>query len=251
MDQTSRRVIIAANWKMYKTADDVNNYAGGLLHLLQPTQAEVIIIPAAILVPAVVDAFAKTTVKVGVQNIYWQPEGAFTGEISLPMAKVAGADYCLCGHSERRHYFGESAEMVTRKAAAAIDEGLIPIVCIGETLDERENGEAFDVLHSDLFASLSAIEPNSDLIIAYEPVWAIGTGRVASSADAEEAICYIRKQLFELWGDIANQVSIIYGGSVNPNNIKDLLACSNIDGVLVGGASLKPDSFAAIVNAVS
>lgn len=250
MDQTLRRVVIAANWKMYKTADDVANYAGRLLHLLQPTAAEVIVFPAAILVPAAVEAFAETTVKVGVQNIYWQPEGAFTGEISVPMVKEAGAVYCLCGHSERRHYFGESAEMVTRKAAAVIEEGLTPIICIGETLDERENGETFDVLHSDLIASLSAIEPNSNLIIAYEPVWAIGTGRVASAADAEEAICYIRKQLSELWGNIADQVSIIYGGSVSPDNIKDLLACSNIDGVLVGGASLKPDSFAAIVNTV-
>ncbi len=249
MNQTLRRVIMAANWKMYKTASDIPSYADKLLHLLQPTKAEVIIFPPAIVVPAVVDAFAASSVKVGVQNIYWQPEGAFTGEISLPMVKEAGASYSLCGHSERRHYFGESAEMVTRKAAAVFEAGLIPIVCIGETLDDRENGETFDVLHSDLTASLSAIEPNEDLIIAYEPVWAIGTGRVASPADAEEVISYIREQLFELWGNIANRISIIYGGSVKPDNIKELLACSNIDGVLVGGASLKPEGFAAIANA--
>ncbi|MEG2213528.1 MAG: triose-phosphate isomerase, partial [Clostridiales bacterium] len=154
----------------------------------------------------------------------------------------------LCGHSERRHYYSESAEMVTRKAVSAVEHGLIPVICVGETLTERENGEALEVLYNDVYASLSGMKLNLSLIIAYEPVWAIGTGKTATPEDAETACAYIRGVVRELWGDAAEQIRILYGGSVKPSNIGELMSCPDIDGVLVGGASLDLEKFMDIIH---
>ncbi|MEG1500639.1 MAG: triose-phosphate isomerase [Clostridiales bacterium] len=249
MDGSSRQVIIAANWKMYKTRDEAEEFCRHFLPAVAHKKAEAIIFPPSILLPAVGECLAGSDIKFGIQNIHWEKEGAYTGEISARMAADAGCSYCLCGHSERRHYFEESSEMVARKIQAALSNGLKPICCIGEILEERDNGETREVLRSQLLSSLSAVSHlTEDIIIAYEPVWAIGTGIVASPKDAEEAISYIRSVLAESWGNIADKISILYGGSVKSDNIEALMSCPNIDGALVGGASLKPDSFATLVN---
>jgi triosephosphate isomerase len=247
LDDYYRQVVIAANWKMYKVRAEAEDFMARFIPLIRNKDAQIVIFPSAILL-AEVAAAAVNNVKAGIQNIHWENQGAFTGEISAIQAMDSGCSYCLCGHSERRQYFDEGAEMITRKAQAALEYGLKPIVCIGETLQQRENDETFEVLRDQLFSSLAGINASEDILIAYEPVWAIGTGMVASAADAEQAIAYIRNQLGELWGPTANYISILYGGSVKPDNIKSLMDCPNIDGVLVGGASLIPESFAAIVN---
>lgn len=246
---TARQQVIAANWKMYKTTQEAWEFAKELLPLLKENEAQVIVCPPATLLAGLRVHFAGSRVTLGAQNIHWEDEGAYTGEISAAQVADAGAAFCLCGHSERRQYFGESAATVALKAAAALNECLTPIVCVGESLHQRESGQTLPFLHDDIQASLSGIEPNPILLIAYEPVWAIGTGRVATPQDAEEAIAHIRASLAEIWGDTAYEVSILYGGSVKPDNIGALLACPNIDGALVGGASLSAASFAVIVNA--
>ncbi|MCL1905629.1 MAG: triose-phosphate isomerase [Clostridiales bacterium] len=246
---TVRQQVLAANWKMYKTLGEARDFALKLLPLLKENSAQVIICPPATLLNELQKQFSGSVVAIGAQNIHWEDEGAYTGEISALQAADAGAAYCLAGHSERRRYFGETGPVVALKAAAALKAGLIPVVCVGESLQERENGLALTLLHDDIQASLKDIEPTTRLMIAYEPVWAIGTGRVATPQDAEDAIAHIRASLAEIWGNAAQKVSILYGGSVKPDNIGALLACPNIDGALVGGASLSAASFAAIVNA--
>jgi len=255
VDAGSRQVIIAANWKMYKNKAQTQEFCRRLLPLLEDSKAkklpETVIFPPAVLIDSLKEELKNSPINVGIQNIHWSKEGAYTGEISALMAADAGCKYCLCGHSERRHYFEESSEVVNRKASAALAAGLHPVVCIGETLEDRQNEMTMDVLRADLLSSLWGISnPGSKIVVAYEPVWAIGTGIVASPKDAEEAIAYIRTVLAEIWGEtVAAQISILYGGSVKPDNIKEILACPNIDGVLVGGASLNPDSFAELVEA--
>ncbi len=245
-----RPKIMAANWKMYKTAAEAADFVADFLPKLNNDDGQIIICPPATLLEQMAVALKNSSVKLGIQNIHWQAQGAYTGEISADMAKAAGAEYCLCGHSERRHIFGESSEMVARKAQAAYQVGLIPIICIGETLQERENGDTLTVLKEDLLASLSALDPNQKIIIAYEPVWAIGTGQVATADDAEQAASHIRAVLAEAWGHYAEQIAILYGGSVKSDNIDSLLACANIDGALVGGASLSAASFADLANTI-
>ena len=249
MDDCSRSIIVAANWKMYKNREDALDFIVELLAEKLDQSVEVIICPPSLLLSTVAGALEGTNIKTGAQNIHWEKEGAYTGEISAPMVKDAGCAYCLCGHSERRHYFEESSEMVTRKAQSALNNGLRPIICIGETLEERENGETKEILRGELLASLAGIiDPTDEIVVAYEPVWAIGTGQVAHPEDAEVSIAYIRELLYEHWGEVANKISILYGGSVKPDNIKELMACPNIDGVLVGGASLKAGSFIELIN---
>jgi triosephosphate isomerase len=247
VDGKNRKVVIAANWKMNKLKADAGAFMEKFLLLVRNEDAEIVIFPPATCLDEVAK-YADNNILVGIQNIHWQKEGAYTGEISAAQAVDSGCSYCLCGHSERRQYFEESAEMITRKAQAALNCGMKPIVCIGETLQQRESGETLEILRDQLLSSLLGIEPSEDLLIAYEPVWAIGTGMVASTTDAEEALSYICEQLTELWGDLAEKISILYGGSVKPESIRDLMACPNIDGVLVGGASLQPESFAGIAN---
>ena len=246
-----RKTVFAANWKMYKDATDTKNFFAELEGLLDlrtlGMDKEVVVFPPSILIPAAVEASQGMAIGIGVQNIHWEEQGAFTGEISAVMAKKAGASYCLCGHSERRQLFDESDEMTTHKAEAAIEAELIPIICIGETLYQRENEETFEVLETQLAASLAGLRETKDIMIAYEPVWAIGTGETASPSDAQSAIAFIRRSVRELWGDYADDIPILYGGSVKPQNIKEIMQCADIDGVLVGGASLKVDSFADII----
>lgn len=242
-----RRLVFAANWKMNLYCEEAHDFVAAILPLAKRTEAELIIFPPAVYLAQVAADTRHSVIGVGAQNIFWEKSGAYTGEISASMVRDCGAGFVLAGHSERRHYFNESAEMVTRKARAAQAEGLIPVICVGETLEERENGETLDILHQDIYSSLSAVDPDDSIIIAYEPVWAIGTGLSATPADAETAIAYIRKQVRELWGDIADRIRILYGGSVKGGNIAELIACPNIDGALIGGASLKADSFSEIV----
>lgn len=239
---------MAANWKMYKNEEEAADFMSQFKSYVADPDVEIVICPPALLIPTVVRETKDTDIKVGIQNIHWEMEGAYTGENSPAAASDAGCAYCICGHSERRHYFEESPEMVTRKAQAASSCGLLPIVCIGETKEQRQNMETMEVLESQLRASLTGIEETSDILIAYEPVWAIGTGIACGAAEAEEAIAHIRTVLRKMWGEVADRISILYGGSVKPSNVAELMACPNIDGALVGGASLDPQSFAAIVN---
>lgn len=200
---------------------------------------------------AAVDTVRGTGIAVGAQNLYWEKQGAFTGEVSAPMIKAAGCSHVLVGHSERRQYFGETDATVLKRTLAALEEGLTPVVCVGETLDERESGSTEAVLATQLTDGLGALTPEqfSRIIIAYEPVWAIGTGRTATPEIAEEAHRFIRQKVAEKFGDaLAAGVRILYGGSVKPDNVNSLMACENIDGGLVGGASLKPSDFAKIVH---
>ena len=243
----SRKKIFAANWKMNMTADSSAAFLEKLLPEVGKYASEIVIFPPSVYLPQVSAAASGSPILTGAQNIYWEDAGAFTGEISAPMAKDCGARYIMCGHSERRHIFGESAEMVTHKAQAAQEEGLLPMICVGETLQEREQGETLEILQNDLSCSLSAVEPRADVVIAYEPVWAIGTGLSATPQDAEEAIAFLRQVTRELWGDVADEIRILYGGSVKPDNAAELMACPNIDGALIGGASLKADSYMKII----
>ncbi len=243
-----RREVFAANWKMYKRGVDAEQFICEMRDLAAHCTQELIIFPPAIYLERAVMAAKGSNISIGVQNIHWEHEGAFTGDISAAMAEDAGCTYCLCGHSERRHHYSESAEMVTRKAYAAMQHDLIPVICVGETLTERENGEALEVLYNDVSSSLAGIKADPRLIIAYEPVWAIGTGRTATPEDAEAACAYIRSVVWEMWGDCAEQIRVLYGGSVNPGNIAQLMACPDIDGALVGGASLDLEKFMSIIN---
>lgn len=242
-----RREIYAANWKMYMTSATAASFMRELLPQAGGWEAEIIIFPPSLYLPQLARETAGSAVLTGAQNMFWESEGAYTGEISAEMIRDCGGAYVLCGHSERRHFFGESAEMVTRKAGAAQAAGLLPMICVGETLAEREAGETLETLRNDIRSSLAAVSPDKNLVIAYEPVWAIGTGLAATAADAEEAIAYLRQQVRELWGELAEEIRILYGGSVKPANIAELMACPNIDGALIGGASLRADSFAAII----
>jgi len=226
---------------------DIDSFLEDIIPVARESAAEVVLFPTSVYLHKVALAAEGTEVAAGAQNIFWERSGAYTGEISADMAEDCGAKYVLCGHSERRHIFNESAEMVTRKARAAQASGLIPMICVGETLAEREAGETLETLRNDIFCSLAAVDASADIVIAYEPVWAIGTGQVATPEDAETAIAYIRQLIRELWGNLADEIRILYGGSVKPENIAELMACPNIDGALIGGASLKADSFAAII----
>ncbi len=249
MRNASRQVIIAANWKMYKTKEQAKDFCRSFLPLLLPDSPEAVIIPPSILIDAVAGELKGSGVKTGVQNIYWENEGAYTGEISGEMAADCGCSYCLCGHSERRQYFKENALIVAKKAEAARRWGMRPIICLGETLEQRKSGQTMNVLKNEIEALLAGIsKPGEDIVFAYEPVWAIGTGAVAAPEDAEEAINYIRGLIGNLWGPVTQKISILYGGSVKPGNISQIMACPNIDGALVGGAGLKPDSFGMLVN---
>lgn len=200
---------------------------------------------------AAVETVRGTGIAIGAQNLYWEKQGAFTGEVSAPMIKAAGCSHVLVGHSERRQYFGETDATVLKRTLAALEEGLTPVVCIGETLDERESGSTEAVLATQFTDGVGALTPDqfSRIIIAYEPVWAIGTGRTATPEIAEEAHRFIRQKVAEKFGaELANGVRILYGGSVKPDNVNSLMSCENIDGGLVGGASLKPEDFAKIVH---
>ena len=244
---------IAGNWKMFKTVQEAVVFVKELRRLVKDvTDAEIVVAPPFTALHAVAEAARNTNIGVAAQDLYWEREGAFTGEVSPAMIKEAGAQYVIVGHSERRRLFGESDQVVNRKAMAAIAAGLAPIVCIGETLDERERQETLAVLDRQIKEGLKDFSPAqaSDLIVAYEPVWAIGTGRNATAAQAEEAHAHIRGRLREWFGpEAADRCHVIYGGSVKPDNIRELISQPDVDGALVGGASLDVASFAEIVTA--
>jgi triosephosphate isomerase (TIM) len=247
----SRKRLIAANWKMYKTPAESKAFVEAFLPLIAGhTRDEIALFPSATSISAVVEAATGSSVLVGLQNMHFAEEGAYTGETSATMLKAVGATHVLIGHSERRQYFNETDHIVNKKLHTALKHGIVPIVCVGEHLHERESGKTAEVLCTQLrgaFEDLSA-EAVASVVIAYEPVWAIGTGKTATPAMAVEAHKTIRDEFTEIFGPEAAQiVRILYGGSVKPDNACDLLCEVEIDGALVGGASLKPDSFAAIV----
>ena len=246
-----RLPFIAGNWKMYKTVTEAVVFVKELRELVKAVaDVEIVVAPAFTALHAVADAARNTNIGVAAQDLYWEREGAFTGEVSPVMIKDAGAAYAIVGHSERRRLFGETDVIVNRKTLAAIGAGLTPIVCIGETLEERERGEMLAVLDRQIKDGLDQLsaEQIGELVVAYEPVWAIGTGRTATAAQAGEAHAHIRKRLRQWFGaDAADHCHILYGGSVKPDNIRELIAEEDVDGALVGGASLDVRGFADIV----
>jgi triosephosphate isomerase len=243
---------MAGNWKMYKTpAETVQFFEKFRPLAASAAHCEVVICPPFTNLAAAVEAAAGTDIRVGAQNIAWAKEGAFTGEISGAMIRTAGATYAIVGHSERRQYFCETDDTVLKRTQAALEAGLTPIVCIGERLEEREGGRTEAVLEGQCRNGIAGLTEQqfARIVIAYEPVWAIGTGKTATPEIAADAHRAIRAQVREKYGkDAADAVRILYGGSVKPDNTRSLMAQPEIDGVLVGGASLDPVSFASIVN---
>jgi triosephosphate isomerase (TIM) len=249
-----RKKIIAANWKMNMTQGDSTRFVESFLRDVgEINDVEVVIIPPFTAISKVTEALGQAqNVKVGAQNMYWEKSGAFTGEISAPLLRDLFVHYVVLGHSERRTLFGETDEMVNRKARAAHEANLRPIVCVGETLEQRDKGDVEKILSIQLRGSLAGLEPKElqESVIAYEPVWAIGTGRNATPQQAQEAHAFIRHILREMTDETtAERVRIQYGGSVKPENARELMSQPDIDGALVGGASLDPRSFAQIVKA--
>ena len=243
-----RKPFIAGNWKMNMTAASGKKLIEDLKPLVANANCDVALCVPAILIPEMVKAAKGSNIKIGAENVHWAPSGAYTGEISAEMLKEYGVQYVIIGHSERRQYFGETDESVNMRTQAALKNGLTPIVCVGEMLSERENGETNKVLSRQLTVGLSGIEDITKVVIAYEPVWAIGTGKTATDEQAQETIKYIRDKIGELFcPHCAEKVIIQYGGSMNAGNCKGLMAQPDIDGGLIGGASLKLD-FATIVN---
>ena len=244
----SRKPFIAGNWKMNMTVETGTKLIEELKPLVKNADCDVCLCVPAILIPAMVKAAEGSNIHIGAENVHWAASGAYTGEISTGMLKEYGVKYVIIGHSERRQYFGETDESVNKRTLAALDAGLTPIVCVGELLEERESGKTNEVLDRQLKVGLNGIEDVSKVVIAYEPVWAIGTGKTATDAQAQETIAYIRKKIGELFcRKCAEKVVIQYGGSMNAGNCKGLMAQPDIDGGLIGGASLKTD-FATIVN---
>ncbi len=248
-----RKTIIAGNWKMYKTIKEAIELSNGLkreLFKLDNQGIDVVLCPAFTALSEVYEVVSESDIMLGAQDLYWLDEGAFTGEVSGKMLKEAGCSFVIIGHSERRQFFAETNETVNKKIKAALANSLTPIVCCGETLKEREAGKTFDVLKEHVQKGLTGInkEDTLKIVIAYEPVWAIGTGKTASSDQAQEAHKYIRDLLAKLYdAEVAVQVRIQYGGSVKPENITELMKQPDVDGALVGGASLQVASFADIV----
>lgn len=247
----ARKVIIAGNWKMNKTASEAKALVEELKAKVKDiTSVEIVVCPPFTSIAAAVEAAAGSNVKVGAQNIHWAENGAFTGEISAQMLKECGVEYVIIGHSERRQYFGETDETVNKRLKAALAAGLKPMVCVGELLEDREGGNTEKVLFTQLEGGLSGIsaEQMEKIVIAYEPVWAIGTGKTATPEMADATHCYIRQQLGDMFGqDVAAKTRIQYGGSMKADNAASLVAQPNIDGGLIGGASLKADSFADLI----
>lgn len=247
-----RMVFIAGNWKMNKNKAEAKELAEGLKKNIGKVYENgcVLVCPPFTDLSVVSESVKDSGIKVGGQNMSWEEKGAFTGEVSPDMLKDSGCSFVILGHSERRKYFSETNENVNRKTKVALSQGLTPIVCVGESLEQREKGEAFSVIDNHIRGALNGIsaEDVQKVIVAYEPVWAIGTGRTATPQQAEKVHSYIRELLKDLYSaEVAEKILILYGGSVKPGNIEELIAEQDIDGALVGGASLKVDSFTEIV----
>ena len=246
-----RKKVIAGNWKMNMLPNEAIQFIEELIPLVKDTENEVILcVPYTDLFYALLTA-QNTNIKIGAQNMHYEEKGAYTGEISAQMLKSIGVEYVIIGHSERRQYFNETDETVNKKIKAAFVNGLKPIVCVGETLEQRENGETVKIITNQTKLALEGLtdEQVKNTIIAYEPIWAIGTGKTATSEDANNSIKAIRDEICQIYGqNVANGVIIQYGGSVKSSNAKELFEMSDIDGGLVGGASLKSEEFSKIVN---
>lgn len=246
-----RKKVIAANWKMYKTPEQAQAFVSAFLpHVWEHTRDEIVLCPPFVALPAVAEATRGSNIRVGGQDLFWEKEGAYTGAISAHMLLATGCSHVIIGHSERRQYFGETDDTVNRKLRAALATGLKPIVCVGEVLQEREAGITEDVLRRQCSIAFREVSGGEaiPMVVAYEPVWAIGTGKTATPELAAEAHRVIRAAAAEAFGQgVATQLRILYGGSVKPDNATALMSQQEIDGALVGGASLDPKSFAAIV----
>ncbi len=246
-----RKTIIAGNWKLNKTINEAVQLVEGLKReVSEITEVDIVVCPVATAISTVKDVVLETNIGLGAQNLYFEDLGAFTGEVSAPLIKDAGATYVIIGHSERRQYFGETNESVNKKIKAALKYDLTPIVCVGEVLEDREADKTFDVIQKQCEESLAGLttEEMQKIIIAYEPVWAIGTGKTATPDQAQEVHKFIRGLLEKQFnGEVAGAVRIQYGGSVKPENAAELMAKEDIDGALVGGASLKVDAFVGII----
>ncbi|AMA71799.1 MULTISPECIES: triose-phosphate isomerase [Aneurinibacillus] len=248
-----RTPIIAGNWKMHKTIQEARDFARAVRSFLPGGKVETVICAPFTALAALVEELHNYPAAIGAQNVHWEESGAYTGEISPGMLVEIGVKYVIIGHSERREYFAETDETVNRKAKAAFAHGLLPIVCVGENLEQRESGKTKELVRDQVIRAVEGLssEQAKQLVIAYEPVWAIGTGKSSSAEDAQEVIAFIRSMVEDAFdSQVASQVRIQYGGSVKPDNIMAYLEQPDIDGALVGGASLAPDSFLQLVEAV-
>lgn len=245
-----RKPIIAGNWKMNKTIKEAMDFVNDVKDKVQNDKVEAVICAPFTLLKDLKEATKGTNIKIGAQNMHYADNGAFTGEIAPNMLKELDIDYVVIGHSERREYFNETDETVNKKVLKALEVGIDPILCCGETLEEREAGKTKEVCKVQVEKALENVSKDDleKVIIAYEPVWAIGTGKTATSEDANDVIKYIREVVANLYGDLANKVRIQYGGSVKPQNVAEIMAQSDIDGALVGGASLESSDYTKLVN---
>lgn len=244
-----RKAIIAGNWKMNLTPSQGVSLVNELKPLVKDAECDVVVCVPATHIYQVGEAIKGSNIKLGAENVHFAESGAYTGEISADMLLELGVEYVIIGHSERRQYFGETDETVNKRTLQALNKGLIPIVCVGETLEERETNKTEEVLKRQIVEGLKGVEDVTALVIAYEPVWAIGTGKTATSEQANETIGFIRKTIAELYCEVcASKVRIQYGGSMKPSNAKELMAMEEIDGGLIGGAALKAGDFSQIVN---
>ena len=245
-----RKPIIAGNWKMNKTPSEARELVTALAPLVKEAVCDVVVCTPAVNFAAVSEGFKGTNIKLGAQNMHWKESGAYTGELSAAMLKECGVEYVILGHSERRQYFGETDATVNLRTLAAVKAGLTPIVCVGEKKEEREAGYTNALVSYQTLIALSGLtaEQVKGVVIAYEPVWAIGTGLTATDEQANETIGVIREAIRSAYGDAADEVRIQYGGSMNPKNCKGLMAQPEIDGGLIGGASLKAEDFSKVVN---
>lgn len=245
-----RKPIIAGNWKMHKTIAEALDFVNAVKDRVNNDNVEAVICAPFTLLKDLKEATKGTNIKIGAQNMHFEEKGAFTGEISPLMLKELDMDYVVIGHSERRQYFNETDETVNKKVLKALEVGIDPILCVGETLEEREAGNTKDVCKVQVEKALENVskEDLAKVVIAYEPVWAIGTGKTATSEDANDVIAYIREVVANLYGELANEVRIQYGGSVKPSNVAEIMNQSDIDGALVGGASLEANDYVELVN---
>ena len=245
-----RKPIIAGNWKMHKTIAEALEFVNEVKDRVNNDKVEAVICAPFTLLIDLKQATKGTNIKIGAQNMHFEEKGAFTGEISPLMLKELDMDYVVIGHSERRQYFNETDETVNKKVLKALEVGIDPILCVGETLEEREAGNTKDVCKVQVEKALENVskEDLAKVVIAYEPVWAIGTGKTATSEDANDVIAYIREVVANLYGELANEVRIQYGGSVKPSNVAEIMNQSDIDGALVGGASLEANDYVELVN---
>ena len=249
-----RKAIIAGNWKMNKTPAEAAALVNDLKPLVKDASCDVVVCVPAVDIAAVKTAAEGSNIHVGAENVHWAASGAYTGELSAEMLVAAGVEYVIIGHSERRQYFAETNETVNKRTKAALAGGLKPIICVGESLDQREQGVTEELVRMQVKIALNGVTADElkNVVIAYEPIWAIGTGKTATADQAEEVCAAIRKVVGELYGeDAAKALTVQYGGSMNPKNAEELLSKPDVDGGLIGGASLKPNDFAAIVDAAT